>query len=282
MQAKNIIASVLTKKIKMVILIFLAIIVGVMAKVFSALIIRNIIDRVILESGPLLFWTTMFFIAVLLSVGLTFTSRMHRLRSAPKSATPPVVYSAAIRGISELKIDTDEIVKGSLIMTRLETNISRTLARVIQMSLFCYRVHLDDRHDPAWLLTRYAAFGIRSSRRRTNSRQGTKRPWQAGRTVLDGPRGFREGQKHQVEMASFARKTSSNGKAKASLNSIATSARSRKRSTSRFTTCSSASHLRSFLPWAGISPLAIKNRERSWRSSSLPRTSTRLSSGFCR
>ena len=39
----------------MVILIFLAIIVGVMAKVFSALIIRNIIDRVILESGPLLF-----------------------------------------------------------------------------------------------------------------------------------------------------------------------------------------------------------------------------------
>ena len=148
MQAKNIIASVLTKKIKMVILIFLAIIVGVMAKVFSALIIRNIIDRVILESGPLLFWTTMFFIAVLLSVGLDIYIKNASLAIGTEisNALAKAVYSAAIRAeISELKkIDTDEIVKRIGVDCDVIGNkyIANNWLAFIQMSLFLLTVFI--------------------------------------------------------------------------------------------------------------------------------------------
>ena len=115
MQSKNIITKVLGKKIQTAIMLFLAIILGVLAKVFSALIIRNIIDVVLPESGQLLFWTSMFVVAIILSfvIDIYIKNRSLVIGTEISDALAKAIYSAAIRAeISELnKIDTEEIVK---------------------------------------------------------------------------------------------------------------------------------------------------------------------------
>ena len=115
MQSKNIITKVLGKKIQTAIMLFLAIILGVLAKVFSALIIRNIIDVVLPESGQLLFWTSMFVVAIILSfvIDIYIKNRSLVIGTEISDALAKAIYSSAIRAeISELnKIDTEEIVK---------------------------------------------------------------------------------------------------------------------------------------------------------------------------
>ena len=99
MQSKNIITKVLGKKIQTAIMLFLAIILGVLAKVFSALIIRNIIDVVLPESSQLLFWTSMFVVAIILSfvIDIYIKNRSLVIGTEISDALAKAIYSAAIR-----------------------------------------------------------------------------------------------------------------------------------------------------------------------------------------
>jgi len=117
MQSKAIIFKTLGKNIQTILILFFTIVLVVFLKIFSALIIRNLIDDVLptADTDKLLFWVGLF-IAVTITyflIDIFIKNRSLVLGTEVSDSLAKAVYSAAIRAeINELKkIDTDEIVK---------------------------------------------------------------------------------------------------------------------------------------------------------------------------
>ncbi|MCK9536803.1 MAG: ABC transporter ATP-binding protein/permease [Bacilli bacterium] len=117
MPSKNIIFKTLGKKTQTLLLLFFAIVLGVMSKVFSALIIRNIIDWVLptVETDKLLFWVGLFAVVTLFSflIDIFIKNRSLVIGTEISNSLAKAVYSSAIRAeINELnKIETEDLVK---------------------------------------------------------------------------------------------------------------------------------------------------------------------------
>jgi len=150
MKSKNIIFKTLEKRLHTLILLFSAIIVGAILKIFSPLIVRNIIDNVlpILSDGSLGLWVSLFAVVIVLSFAteVFIKDRTLYIGTEVSNDLAKAVFSSAIRAESgELKkVKTDDVINviGEDCTTIGNKYIGRDWLTFIQSSLFLFTVFI--------------------------------------------------------------------------------------------------------------------------------------------